>query len=91
MTCEYSRLGSTVMSNAHPLCPLAERADHFVAAPSGTGNVRTPALLGLELADQEAVEWIWQHTADGHSQVTGYRIVPRLPRSWRLEKEHRHG
>jgi hypothetical protein len=64
---------------------------HFVAAPSGSGNVRPPALLSVDLANHEDVEWIWQHTADVHSQMTGYRIVPRLPRSWRLPEERRHG
>lgn len=63
----------------------------FVAPPPEKGEVRPPALLGVNLADHEDVEWIWQHTADGHSHVTGYRVVPRLPRSWRLPEERLHG
>ncbi|MCU0878771.1 MAG: hypothetical protein MUF06_13380 [Pirellulaceae bacterium] len=64
---------------------------HFVAAPIGAGSIRPPALVGVDLAEYEDVEWIWQHTAEGQSQVTGYRIVPRLPRSWPVQEERRHG
>jgi hypothetical protein len=60
---------------------------HFVAAPFSTGDVRPPALVGVNLADHEEVEWIWQHSAEGQSQVTGYRVVPRLSKWLLLPKD----
>jgi hypothetical protein len=63
----------------------------FVAPAHGKGGVRPPALLGVDLADHEDIEWIWQHTAEGQSQVTGYRIVPRLPKWLRMAKEASDG
>lgn len=58
---------------------------------AGTGAIRPPALLGVDLADHEEVQWIWTHTADGQSMATGYRIVPRLPIGLRPPQEASHG
>jgi hypothetical protein len=46
-------------------------------APRG-GRVRPPALLSVDRDENEDVEWIWTHPVDGHSFVSGYRVVPRL-------------
>lgn len=56
--------------------PLADRR---VSPPGSEAYVRPPALLCVTVADDEDVEWIWAHTADGRSVVSGYRIVPKLP------------
>lgn len=52
-----------------------------VSPPGSHGEVRPPALLSVELREGEDAQWIWTHYADGRSIVTGYRIVPQLPRS----------
>jgi hypothetical protein len=42
-------------------------------------------LLSVNVYDDEDVEWIWTHYADGRSAVTGYRIVYNLPTSLRSD------
>lgn len=48
-----------------------------VYAPSPDPESRPPAVLSVELEADEDVEWIWTHTADGKSVVTGYVITKR--------------
>jgi hypothetical protein len=50
-----------------------------VSAPADDNCVRPPTLLSVEVDEGEAIGWIWTHFADGHSAVTGYRLVPLLP------------
>lgn len=56
--------------------PLADRR---VSPSSSEGNVRPPAVLSVTVANDEDVEWIWTHTANGRSVASGYRIVPKQP------------
>jgi len=35
-------------------------------------GVKHPAVISVELDEDEEVEWTWTHTADGRSVVTGY-------------------
>jgi hypothetical protein len=46
-------------------------------APQAERNSSPPAIISVELDEDEDVEWIWTHTADGKSVVTGYIITKR--------------
>jgi len=46
--------------------------------PASDWRVQPPALVSVQVDEDENVEWQWTHFADGRSVVTGYRIVPRL-------------
>jgi hypothetical protein len=48
-----------------------------VYAPQVERNSSPPAIISVELNEDEDVEWIWTHTADGKSVVTGYIITKR--------------
>jgi hypothetical protein len=48
-----------------------------VYAPQAERNSTPPAVISVELDEDEDVEWIWTHTADGESVVTGYIITKR--------------
>ena len=48
-----------------------------VYAPQAERNSSPPAIISVELNEDEDVEWIWTHTADGKSVVTGYIITKR--------------
>ena len=48
-----------------------------VYAPQAEHNSSPPAIISVELNEDEDVEWIWTHTADGKSVVTGYIITKR--------------
>lgn len=48
-----------------------------VYAPQAERNSPPPAVISVELDEDEDVEWIWTHTADGKSVVTGYIITKR--------------
>ena len=48
-----------------------------VRAPSSLGAFGPPALISVQLADDEDVQWHWSHFADGRSVVTGYTIVKK--------------
>jgi hypothetical protein len=48
-----------------------------VQAPAPTSVDGAGAVLSVELAADEDVEWTWTHDAAGNSVVTGYRIVPK--------------
>jgi hypothetical protein len=55
--------------------------NRIVRAPSPQGPVSPPAVLTIELDEDEEVQWHWTHFADGRSIVTGYPIIRsvRLP------------
>jgi hypothetical protein len=42
--------------------------------------VGPPAVLTVELEEDEEVHWHWTHFVDGHSIVTGYTIIKSAPR-----------
>jgi hypothetical protein len=46
-----------------------------VYAPRPELGTRPPAVISVELGEDEDVEWIWTHTDDGVSVVTGYTIT----------------
>jgi hypothetical protein len=48
-----------------------------VYAPQAERNSTPPAVISVILDEDEDVEWIWTHTADGKSVVTGYIITKR--------------
>ncbi len=48
-----------------------------VYAPQTERNSTPPAVISVKLDEDEDVEWIWTHTADGKSVVTGYIITKR--------------
>jgi len=52
---------------------------NVVAPPADDNCLRPPMLLSVEVEESESVEWIWTHFTDGHSAVSGYRIVPQWP------------
>jgi hypothetical protein len=57
-----------------------------VYAPQAERNSLPPAVISVELEEDEDVEWIWTHTADGKSVVTGYIITKRADKpSQRME------
>jgi hypothetical protein len=48
-----------------------------VYAPQAERDTKAPAVISVELDEDEDVEWIWTHTADRKSVVTGYIITKR--------------
>jgi hypothetical protein len=52
-----------------------------VYAPQAERNSTPPAVISVKLEEDEDVEWIWTHTADGKSVVTGYIITKRTDKS----------
>jgi hypothetical protein len=48
-----------------------------VYAPQAERNSSPPGIISVVLDEDEVVEWIWTHTADGKSVVTGYIITKR--------------
>jgi hypothetical protein len=46
-------------------------------APWSELGTRPPTVISVELGEDEDVEWIWTHTDDGESVVTGYAITQR--------------
>ena len=55
----------------------SERQRRTVYAPKTKGDAEHPAVISVELNEDEDVEWTWTHTADGKSVVTGYIITKR--------------
>ena len=47
----------------------------IVYAPQPDTSVSAPAVISIELAEDEDVEWQWTHLANGKSIVTGYTII----------------
>lgn len=46
-----------------------------VYAPQPNDAQQAPAVISVELAEDEDVQWQWTHYTDGRSAVTGYTIV----------------
>ncbi len=46
------------------------------AAQSECGS-KPPAVISVELDEDEDVEWNWTHTSDGKSVFTGYTITKK--------------
>ena len=57
-----------------------------VYAPQAERNSSPPAIISVELDEDEDVEWIWTHTADGKSVVTGYIITKRTDKPRQQEE-----
>ena len=55
----------------------AKSKKRTVYAPQAKRNSTPPAVISVKLDEDEDVEWIWTHTADGESVVTGYIITKR--------------
>jgi hypothetical protein len=70
---------------------VANPVAYHVEPPGSDSYIRPPAVLSVEVGEDEDVEWIWTHGTDGRSVVTGYRIVPRLPRSLAQQRDRHHG
>jgi hypothetical protein len=49
----------------------------LVIAPPPSHLGRHSAVLNVECADDEDVQWLWTETPDGRF-VSGYQLVPRL-------------
>lgn len=47
----------------------------IVYAPQPDTTLSAPAVISVELAEDEQVEWQWTHLANGKSIVTGYTII----------------
>ncbi|HEY0733478.1 MAG TPA: hypothetical protein VGD69_01105 [Herpetosiphonaceae bacterium] len=48
-----------------------------VYAPQPNDAQQAPAVISVELAEDEDVQWQWTHYNDGRSVITGYTIVRR--------------
>jgi hypothetical protein len=60
---------------------ISKEIKRWVEAPRPTQIMPdAPAVLGVDLAFGEEVEWIWTHTDKG-SYVSGYNIVNKPRRS----------
>ena len=55
----------------------SERKRRTVYAPQPKDNPKPPSVISVELEENENVEWIWTHTSDGESVVTGYTIIKK--------------
>lgn len=42
-------------------------------------DVAPGAVLSVELADDEEVQWQWSHGPDGQRRITGYQIIKATP------------
>lgn len=49
----------------------------IVVAPQLTFPILSGAVLQVELAEGEMVEWLWTHHSNGQSIITGYDIIKR--------------
>lgn len=54
-----------------------ESEKRTVYAPPPEGSSTSPAVISVELDEDEDVECIWTHTSDGKSVITGYTITKR--------------
>jgi hypothetical protein len=54
---------------------IAERKRRVVHAPASVGSLSAPALLSIELDDNDDVCWHTTYFVDGRRMVTGYTIV----------------
>jgi len=60
--------------------PEPAKRRRWVPAPHPSHPGLHSALLNVECAEDEDVEWHWTETATGRF-VSGYQIVPRLPKT----------
>jgi hypothetical protein len=52
-----------------------EPQKRIVYAPQPNHAQQAPAVISVELAEDEDVQWQWTHFNDGRSAITGYTIV----------------
>jgi hypothetical protein len=52
-----------------------EPQKRIVYAPQPDTTLSAPAVISIELAEDEDVEWQWTHLANGTSIITGYMII----------------
>ena len=55
---------------------VTRKRRRVVPAPAASNPSLRPAVLNVECAEDESVEWHWTETREGRF-VSGYRIVPR--------------
>lgn len=60
-----------------PSSSAAAPPKRTVVAPPA--EVAPGAVLSVELAEDEEVQWQWSHGAEGQSRITGYQIIKRPP------------
>ncbi len=65
------RLGQTMRMAKKP---RTSPRRHTIQAPPPDNPLTPPAVVSVEIAEGEAVEWIWSESPTGR-RVTGYRIV----------------
>jgi hypothetical protein len=68
----------------------AQTATTLRTPPASGWRLQPPALVSVQVDDDEDVEWQWTHFADGRSMVTGYRIVNRPQSLRKLFERRRH-
>jgi hypothetical protein len=56
---------------------MAQKPKHSIEAPKPTFQ-GAPAVLSVQLAKDEDVQWVWTHTTKG-SYVSGYTIIKKKP------------
>jgi hypothetical protein len=62
---------------------MSQRSQRIVTAPPpspASAKLQPNGILSVVLEADEDVEWIWTHTTDGTSYVSGYEIArKRVP------------
>jgi len=59
---------------------IDEWAKKWVPAPQSYEQTTGNCMLGVYLGQNERVEWIYTFMPDGSRIVTGYNILPLLPK-----------
>jgi hypothetical protein len=54
-----------------------DRETYIIHAPPPTDSAIMPSIYWIELAIDQAVEWLWTVLPDGNRVVTGYRVIPK--------------
>jgi hypothetical protein len=70
---------------------LEKSKKRTVYAPRPERPTRHPAVVSVELDEDEDVEWVWTHTSDGESVVAGYTIIKRTDKLRRLREVSNDG
>lgn len=52
-----------------------DRETHIIQAPLPTDSSILPSIYWIELALDQAVEWLWTVLPDGNRVVTGYKVI----------------
>jgi len=60
-------------------CIQTHKPRRIVRAPPSSYPGLYSGVLNVDCAEDEEVEWYWTETAAGRF-VSGYRIVPRMPK-----------